>query len=403
MRVGLRRVLGTTAGLIVLTAWGPEGASALPTGCTASAGTVTCIFGSGDNPFVVPPGVASLQVTAVGGMGGSADLGTHVPGGRGAVVSGAVAVSAGATIYAVAGGNGGDFNSSTGGGVGGSNGGAASGGCAGGGGGESDVRTVDGDPTTRLLVAAGGGGGACDGFDANAGIYFPGGQGGNAGQPGADAGAAGGGSVGTATGGGAGGAGGSGIGYPDDVNGSSGANGQLVAGGVGGSGAAGAGGGGGGGLYGGGGGGAGGASPGEGYFFPGAGGGGGSNLVPTGGTASTDTTGTPIVVISYRAPAPTLTGKGVVREWPARGGCETVASFVTSSHDATPNDFSAVVQWGDATKSAEPRIYQRARDRFGVTACHRYREPGTYTALITIYGRSTDTATAHSTLTRNRR
>jgi hypothetical protein len=160
-------------------------------------------------------------------------------GGRGAVVAGDLAVTGGSTLYAVVG---------AGGGVGGAGSTlcvpgpsgqvCVTGGPGGQGGGESDVRTSATDPSSRLLVAAGGGGAGGDGQSLFGGAYGPG------------------------AGGAAGAAGTAGGGF------------------------------GGGGLFGGGGG-------GGGYAGGGAGGGGGSSLVPAGGTQGIDSTGVPLVQVSY--------------------------------------------------------------------------------------------------------
>src|SRR5581483_8533359 len=54
--------------------------------CTTSGDTVTCTFtGAGEQTFTVPQAVTSLRVTAVGGVGGSADVAGA--GGNGATVS----------------------------------------------------------------------------------------------------------------------------------------------------------------------------------------------------------------------------------------------------------------------------------------------------------------------------
>ncbi len=288
-------------------------AAALPLGCSQSGQIVTCTqtFTSGSDPFLVPSGVSSLRVKAVGGQGGGAG------GAFGAVVTGELSVTSGATIYAVVGGNGtGGVNGS----LPGSNGGGASGGgflgsvlppasINGAGGGASDVRTSADELSSRVLVAAGGGGGGGEAPNTGA-SPAPGSAGGGSGAY-EDA---------STNAGGPGGAGSetspecdNPVGQPipccelaplvtcqPAVSGSAGVLGDGGAGGDGGLGngidgllfAGLGGGGGGGGLFGGGGG--GGALVGD-----GSGGGGGSNLVPTGGSASVDTTGVPMVQISY--------------------------------------------------------------------------------------------------------
>ncbi len=232
-------------------------ATLLACAAPAAADTATFNFTGAEQSFTVPAGVSSVDVIAIGGHGADR-LG--VSGGRGASVSGTVAVLPGQVLFVEVGGSGADatpngvggFN----GGVGGFNGGGAGGSLAnggGGGGGASDVRTVPmGAGATSLnsrAIVAGAGGGA--GQQA-------GGDAGSDGDSGLD-----GGKAGTQTAGGAAG----GAGNP-------GTAGTLGAGGTGGR----SGGGGGGGLFGGGGGGAAGGFDG--------GGGGGSSLVPGGGTSS---------------------------------------------------------------------------------------------------------------------
>ncbi len=253
--------------------------------------TQTFNYTGGEQTFTVPAGVTSVEVTAVGGHGGSA----AASGGAAAQVTGKLSVTPGETLYVEVGGDG--ENGSAGGNAvanGGFNGGAPGGG---GGGGASDVRTnprSDGlSPDSRLLVAAGGGGSGQNGS-------CTGGAGGAAEQAG-ESGSCnnGGGGAGTQTAGGAGGANGCGIGQ----------EGQLGLGGEGGgNGFKGefcnldTGGGGGGGLYGGGGG-NGAASDSSG------GGGGGSSLVPAGGSSVlASPSAAPEVSITYTpsGPAPTV-------------------------------------------------------------------------------------------------
>jgi hypothetical protein len=218
-------------------------------------------FTGTEQAFVVPAGVTSLHVVAVGGRGGTGFQGAA--GGYGARVEGDLSVTPGATLYVEVAGNSTHataaqpgFSRFNGGGTGGD---ALNTNRGGGGGGASDIRTIDrnspGTLTSRLLVAAGGGGG---GGGTNAGV------GGAAAAAGANGvtGAFGGGAGTTSAGGGGGAA--------------FGASGSLGLGGDGGSdiGFGGGGGGGGAGLYGGGG---GGSAPGTGA----AGGGGGSSFTGT--------------------------------------------------------------------------------------------------------------------------
>ncbi len=168
---------------------------------TAAATTTSTTFTTpGENVFVVPPGISSLQMTLVGGNGGTGNDGA--PGGVGATEIATLTVTPGQTLYAEVGGNGGNGDL-TGLGLGGVNGGGSGGEIAfiaaapsgGGGGGASDVRTVRACPIgtqvcassaaslgSRLVVAAGGGGGGGGG----AGGSYAGGNGGAADANGTD-------------------------------------------------------------------------------------------------------------------------------------------------------------------------------------------------------------------------
>ena len=181
---------------------------AVVAGTASAASKVTETFNStgAEQSFVVPAGVTSVRVRAIGEAGevgqiDSLDQGA-APGGAGAVVAGFLPVTPGETLYVEVAARG--FN---GGGEPGFDGG-------GGGGAASDVRTrsqgAEETLQSRLLVAAGGGGGGGT-FDEGSG-----GRGGDAGSPGADGttsqygGCCGtsqsaGGGAGTLTGGGAGG------------------------------------------------------------------------------------------------------------------------------------------------------------------------------------------------------
>ncbi len=141
---------------------------------TASGATTFSITGNTGcvGSFVVPSGVASVSVRAVGAPGGavpSAFIGSHP--GLGADVSTIIPVKPGETLFAVVGGDGGQGDNQPGGSPG-FNGGGQGGSSAnsaefvggGGGGGASDVRTVSPLTTaslslgTRLVIAGGGGG-----------------------------------------------------------------------------------------------------------------------------------------------------------------------------------------------------------------------------------------------------
>jgi len=248
-------------------------------GAQASEQITHTYASAGEQSFVVPAGVSTIQVRAVGGAGASGNS-------RPAEVNGQIAVSPGETLYLEVGGNG---SGSDGGFNGGGEGGNFQ---AGGGGGASDIRTLPradaGTLTSRLLVAAGSGG------DGSSGLH-----GGDAGAQGESEDEAEGGEPGTQTHGGS-----QGVMFEcfDPVRGTDGEEGT---GGKGGScktrfGERASGGGGGAGLYGGGGGGA--------QLVPqesslGAGGGGGSSLVPEGGSVALAALGVePVIELRYPNP-----------------------------------------------------------------------------------------------------
>ena len=138
-----------------------------------------------EQQWTVPSGVTSIHVVLVGARGAD----NASAGGRGHVVTGDLAVTAGTTLYVEVGsdgssafappGGGGGFNGGGRGGDGESTGG-------GGGGGASDLRTSPrasgGSLSTRLIVAAGGGGAG----GGSLGSIPPGGAGGSAGAAGAN-------------------------------------------------------------------------------------------------------------------------------------------------------------------------------------------------------------------------
>lgn len=250
----------------------------------AAAVTKTFSYTGGEQLFVVPAGVTSLQALLIGASGGEGDA----PGGAGALVTTTLAVTPGQILYIEVGGEGEDGED---GGEGGFNGGAEGGGGggpeAGGGGGASDIRTTALAaglvPDNRLVVAAGGGGGGGQG-EAEDGA-----AGGAAGSTGSSTFENGGGGAGTLI---AGGSAGSGV--------HNGSEGERGVGGIGaGSCGPGGGGGGGGGGYFGGGGAAGGCE-----ITGGGGGGGGSSLVPAGGSLELASPAEPPQVqITYTPPA----------------------------------------------------------------------------------------------------
>jgi Glycine rich protein len=252
----------------------------------AAADTVVFNYTGGEQTFTVPAGNSSIQVTAIGASGENGGL-SLTTSGRGARVSGTLAVTPGQILYVEVGGVGtewfGDGSTPGGGGFNGGGDTYLSGSNPSGGGGASDVRTrprSDGPQSlsSRLLVA-GGGGGRGDRLLS----------GGDAGSAGEIAGC--GGEPGKQNAGGAPGEEGAATTFP-----TAGSSGQGGTGGK--SGTAYVGGGGGGGYFGGGGGNV--ESEGD---PEGCGGGGGSSLVPSGGTSSlADRTTPPQVEITFTAP-----------------------------------------------------------------------------------------------------
>lgn len=164
--------VAAAVGACLLAVPGTASADPLPADCKQpdNAGPVTCTYTAGSTTLVLPTGVSSVQITAIGGRGGNVlftSSETITIGGRSAVVTATVPVTE-RTLTAVVGENGGDTGfpgNRDGVGVGGANGGGNSGpplgfavDVGGGGGGASDVRSNPTDLTSRLLVAGGGGG-----------------------------------------------------------------------------------------------------------------------------------------------------------------------------------------------------------------------------------------------------
>jgi hypothetical protein len=392
------RLLAATVGALAVYATAfATSAVALPPGCVQSANTVTCTFSStgSEQTFAVPTGVSSVSAAAVGGRGATGagtDPGSSGgAGGFGAQVTGDLAVTGGETLYVEVAGNGAGQ-------TGGFNGGAGSGAAAcigGGGGGASDIRTssssAGGSSGSRLLVAAGGGGGGggtsniC-GFDTG-----PGGGGGSAGQPGTGV-AGGGGGAGTATAGGSSGTAEAGCGGCV-----AGGQGVLAAGGAGAGGGM-AGGGGGGGYFGGGGGGEGGGAIGG-----GGGGGGGSNLVPAGGSAATDTTGTPSVSISYAVSAPAITSASNTTFQTGRAGNFTVTTSGVptpslSESGALPSGVSFTDNGdGTATLAGTPADGTGGTYPLTITASNGISPDASQTFTLTVQEPTTTSASSVST------
>lgn len=279
---------------------------------SAQATTTTFLYTGAEQTFVVPGGVTSVHVVAIGGSGGAA---TDASGGVAAEAIGNVNVTPGQTLYVEVGGKGKGLGE---GGQGGFNGGASG---AGGGGGASDIRTSPRElglaPDHRLIVAAGGGGAGGSGPNG------PGAEGGAAGSPGGASEFYGGGGAGTATEGGLGASGCFG----------SGENGQLGSGGAGNDSGAESdpGGGGAGGYYGGGGG-------GGSCEFGSSGGGGGSLLIPVGGSAALASLATePRVQITY-----TLVPPSIAIVSPAGGATYTQGQVIKANYSCTPPEGTVV-------------------------------------------------------------
>ena len=257
-------------------------------GMAASASAATTATASftapGTYTFVVPTGVSSLMVTAVGGAGGSGAAGTQA-GGLGATVTATVPVSGGEPLFVGVGGPGGagPFQGAGAAGIGGGGAGGTATDGGGGGGGASLVGPGSPFPGYLPLIEAGGGGGGGGNTPGgNAGADGPNDPGCGPGGPTACSGRA-----GTATAGGL-----AGVGAANGVNGNPGA---LGLGGNAANGSTVGAGGGGGGLYGGGGGGSGTAG--------GSGGGGSSYAAPGDTGVSSSTTSNPSgVTITYAAP-----------------------------------------------------------------------------------------------------
>jgi hypothetical protein len=306
---------------------------------SASAATVkTFTYTGAAQTFVVPAGVTSIHVVAVGGKGGTG-AGNSAPGGFGGVVAADVAVTPGQLLYVNVGGNGLDATGAAGAG-GGFNGGAAGGTSGdanigkggGGGGGETDIRISPGAFVDGLVIASGGGG-------SGGGTVGGGGGAGNINNTanGQDGG-------GGATGANPGGNGGAG------ATGTSGGSGKLGEGSPGQDSAAnvgaGAGGGGGGGLVGGAGGGTG-----SGGGSNGGGGGAGSSerSNPAGQVTNQsfaqDTTGVPSVTFTYDLPSSPGGGGGNGGGGNGGGGNNSVP-LVLSSMKLSPKAFVAAGHGG---------------------------------------------------------
>jgi hypothetical protein len=97
----------------------------------------------GESTFVVPPGVHRVDVSLTGARGGNSWRSVDAVGGRGATVTGSLAVTPGSTLYAEVGGAGTERGASSG--------FVQAGGANGGGDGAADIRT---EPAARTRAAA---------------------------------------------------------------------------------------------------------------------------------------------------------------------------------------------------------------------------------------------------------
>lgn len=107
---------------------------------------------------VVPAGAVSVSVVAQGGSGGASPFAVGTAGGSGMYIEAQFPVTAGETLVAVVGGNGGEGDGGYNGGAAGRNPAATSTSVGGGGGGATDLRRGGAGLEHRILVAAGGGG-----------------------------------------------------------------------------------------------------------------------------------------------------------------------------------------------------------------------------------------------------
>ena len=159
-----------------------------------------------------------------------------------------------------------------------------------------------------------------------------------------------------------------------------------------------AGGGGGGGYFGGGGGGEGGGAIGG-----GGGGGGGSNLVPAGGSAATDTTGTPSVSISYTVSAPAITSASNTTFQTGRAGNFTVTTSGVptpslSESGTLPSGVSFTDNGdGTATLSGTPADGTGGTYPLTITASNGISPDASQTFTLTVQEPTTTSASSVST------
>lgn len=311
-------------------------------GGSCSTGSTTFSSTGAEQCYTVPTGVSTLYVTVHGAPGGSTSSST---GGKGAVATGHLSVTAGDTLYVEVGGSGAAPGSA---GKAFDGGGAAAPGSgnsttAGGGGGASDIRTTScasscttgGDSTSlgsRLIVAGGGGGAGANGSGSDTG-----GAGGDAGNSSGDGSAGGNGTGGNGGNGGTSSAGGTGgTGSASIMNGLDGSLGGGGGGGPSGLNASAYGGGGGGGYYGGGGG--GGVQSGT----TSAGGGAGGSSTGPSGTTYSSASGTAYVTIS-------TTSSGAVATTTSATSITKSSATLNGTVDTNGASTSYHFEWGTTT------------------------------------------------------
>ncbi len=96
--------------------------------------------------------------------------------------------------------------------------------------------------------------------------------------------------------------------------------------------------------------------------------------------------------------ADSLTGSGVTFAAPSGASFQAnVANFTDTLTTATPADFVATINWGDATTSAG--TVSGGGGTFHVGGAHTYASPGTYTVVVTLSDDAPGTATAQATST----
>jgi PKD repeat protein len=77
----------------------------------------------------------------------------------------------------------------------------------------------------------------------------------------------------------------------------------------------------------------------------------------------------------------------------------TVATFTDASTVNVPADFTAIIDWGDATTTAG--TVAGGGGSFSVSGTHTYAAPGTFTVSVTLTDDAPGTATATATSTAN--